>query len=164
MPVRVWTNGEGQMTTTTTPSRTREPLVLTPQAELALLARTLYTIGYDDGTNNGHLTYRQPGDTFLTLPDGLGWNEVRASDVIRIDIDGNTVEGENDARPPIILHLEFHRARPGSNVTVHHHPRFATVWSAAGRIPPAYDQVSAWVPEEEMVLYDDYEGGVRLTE
>jgi ribulose-5-phosphate 4-epimerase/fuculose-1-phosphate aldolase len=43
---------------------------------------------------------------------------------------------------------------------VHQHPRFTTIWSALGRIPPVYDQRSAAVPDEDLVFYDDYQGGV----
>jgi L-fuculose-phosphate aldolase len=138
--------------------------VLSPRSEVALLARALYRAGYDDCTSSGHITYRQANETFLTLPDGLGWNEVRTSDVIRIDLDGHTVEGDGAARPPIILHLNLHRARPGCNVTVHHHPRFATVWSAAGRVPTAYDQRGALVSDDEVVVYNDYAGPVKFAD
>ena len=46
------------------------------------------------------------------------------------------------------------------NVTVHQHPRYATAWSAVGRIPPTYDQFSALLAQDEITLYNDYEGGV----
>jgi L-fuculose-phosphate aldolase len=138
--------------------------LLTAPAQLAVLARALYRVGYDDETCAGHVTYRQPDDTFLTLPDGLGWNEVRTSDVIRVDIDGNTLEGVGTAKAPLLLHLTYHRARPGCTVTVHHHPRFGTVWSATGRIPPVYDQRSANVSDAEIALYNDYMRGVRFAD
>jgi ribulose-5-phosphate 4-epimerase/fuculose-1-phosphate aldolase len=130
---------------------------LSPQAELALLARILWREGYDDH-QVGHITYRQPDDTFLAIPLERGWNEVCASDIIRIDGDGNLLEGKWTPPPPILLHLEFHRARPGRNVTLHQHPRYSTIWSTAGRLPPVYDQLSALLPESEYVLYDNYDG------
>jgi ribulose-5-phosphate 4-epimerase/fuculose-1-phosphate aldolase len=140
--------------------RTRLIPELSPHAELALLARSLYRAGYDD-CDVGHMTYRQPDDTFLALPHQLGWDEVCASDIIRIDIEGTRLEGDWNVSPPIVLHLEFHRARPGCAVTVHQHPRFATIWSAVGRIPPAYDQRGAIFADDELTIYDDYEGGVE---
>ena len=104
------------------------------------------------------MTFRQPEGTFLCLPLELGWNEVCASDVLRIDGEGRLLEGRWSVPPPILLHLEYHRANPGREVTLHHHPRFATVWSTAGRLPPVYDQLSALVADECYVLYDDYDG------
>jgi ribulose-5-phosphate 4-epimerase/fuculose-1-phosphate aldolase len=133
---------------------------LSPQAELAVLARALYTEGYDDH-DVGHITYRQRDDTFLALPVEMGWNEMRASDIIRIDRDGNLLEGRWSAPPAIVLHLEFHKARPGCSVTVHQHPRYSTIWSAMGRLPAVYDQRAATLSDDEVVLYDDYEGIVE---
>ena len=136
---------------------------LTPHAELALLARILWREGYDDH-QVGHMTYRQSDGTYLALPLELGWNEVCASDVVRIDGDGNRLEGELSVPPPIILHTEYHKAHPGTNVTIHHHPRFATVWSAAGTLPPVYDQLAAMLPDDAFVLYDDYDGTAEQLE
>jgi ribulose-5-phosphate 4-epimerase/fuculose-1-phosphate aldolase len=149
-------------TVDTLPSRHRLP-ELSPRAELALLARILWREGYDDH-QVGHMTYRQADDTFLALPLELGWNEVCASDVLRIDADGNLVEGIWTVPPPILLHTEYHKARPGTNVTLHHHPRFATIWSTAGELPPVYDQLSAMLPDTGYVLYDDYDGTAEQME
>lgn len=145
------------------PSGRRARPALSPQAELALLARILWREGYDDH-QVGHLTYRQPDGSLLTTPLELGWNEVCASDVLRIDEDGNLLEGSGTVPPPIILHTEYHKAVPGTNVTLHHHPRFATVWSAAGVLPPVYDQLSAMLPDEAFVVYDDYDGTAEQLE
>ncbi len=132
---------------------------LSPQAEIALLARALFRSGWDDH-EVGHITYRQENDTFFTLPFELGWDEVKASDVLRMDLEGRKLEGRWKVTPPILLHTEFHKARPGVNVTIHQHPRYCTVWSACGRVPPAYDQRSASLSEADIAFYDEYEGGV----
>ena len=42
---------------------------LTPQAEVALLARMLHREGYDDHLA-GHITYRQPDGTLLVTRGG----------------------------------------------------------------------------------------------
>jgi ribulose-5-phosphate 4-epimerase/fuculose-1-phosphate aldolase len=130
---------------------------LSPQAELALLARVLWREGYDDH-QVGHMTFRQPDGSYLALPLERGWNEVCASDIIRIDGDGHLLDGKWTVPPAILLHLEFHKARPGCLVTLHQHPRYATVWSTTGELPPVYDQLSATLPDSDYVLYDDYEG------
>ena len=66
---------------------------LTPQAEVALLARALHREGYDDHIA-GHIASAQPDGTFLVNPFEVPWDDVRASDIMRIDIDGNVLEGE----------------------------------------------------------------------
>jgi ribulose-5-phosphate 4-epimerase/fuculose-1-phosphate aldolase len=131
---------------------------LTPQAELALLCRTLFREGYDDHLA-GHITYRQPDGTLLVNPWGLTWDEVRASDVLRIDGDGTLLEGRWTVTPAITLHLELHRARDDIRVAVHNHPRWGTLWADMCRIPPVYDQTSAMVPGDP-ALYAEFEGSV----
>ena len=90
---------------------------LTPQAELALLARTLFREGYDDHLA-GHITYKQADDTLLVNPWGLTWDEITASDVMRIDKEGEVLEGKWTVTPAIPLHVELHRARPDVGVAV----------------------------------------------
>jgi ribulose-5-phosphate 4-epimerase/fuculose-1-phosphate aldolase len=132
---------------------------LTPREELVLLARALWREGYDDHIS-GHITYRQPDGTFLCNPWYLLWSELRPEQVIRIDIDGNVVEGDWPAPLGIPLHLELHRLRDDVIVAMHNHPRFGTVWADAGRVPPIYDQSSA-LGGGELVLVDEYTGGVN---
>lgn len=135
---------------------------LTPQAELALLCRTLFQEGYDDHLA-GHITYRQPDGTLLVNPWGLTWDEVRASDIMRIDPDGTPFEGRWTVTPAIPLHVELHRARPDVAVAVHNHPRWGTIWADLRRIPPVYDQTSAMVPGDPE-LYAEFEGSVNLVD
>ena len=66
---------------------------LTPAQELALLARMLHREGYDDHLA-GHITYKQPDGTFLVNPFGLTWDELRASDVMHMDAEGNVLDGQ----------------------------------------------------------------------
>jgi ribulose-5-phosphate 4-epimerase/fuculose-1-phosphate aldolase len=132
---------------------------LTPEAQVAVLARALYREGYND-SNTGHLTFRQPDDTFLVLAAGFGWDEARPEHVIRIDVDAKKLEGDGEVIPPIILHLEYHRLHPECVWTVHQHPLFSTVWATVGRIPPVYYQKAMGVGGR-IGLYDDYEGGVQ---
>lgn len=115
---------------------------LSPQDKLVALARVLYREGYDDHTT-GHITYRQPDGTFLVNPFELSWDELRSSDVMRMDSDGHTLEGRHTVTPAITLHVELHRARTDLHVAVHGHPRWSTVWACAHRVPPIYDQTSA---------------------
>jgi ribulose-5-phosphate 4-epimerase/fuculose-1-phosphate aldolase len=127
---------------------------LTPQAEVALLARALWQEGYDDHIS-GHISYKQADGTLLVNPYHLPWDEVRASHIARIDLDGKVLEGDWFVSRAIQLHLELHRVRDDIGVAVHNHPRWGTVWAAARRVPPVYDQSSSLV-DNELVLHDDY--------
>ena len=135
---------------------------MTAAAEVALLARMLHREGYDDHLA-GHITSRQPDDTLLVNPFGLTWDEITASDIMRVDLDGNVLEGRWTVTPAIPLHLELHKARHDVGVAVHNHPRWGTIWADLHRIPPVYDQTSAQVAGDP-VLYGDYQGAVNSVE
>jgi hypothetical protein len=68
---------------------------LTPAQELALLARCLFSEGYDDHLA-GHITYKQPDGTFLVNPFGLTWDELRASEAVRGDGAARAAPGPHD--------------------------------------------------------------------
>ena len=135
---------------------------LTPRDRLVALARVLHREGYDDHTT-GHITYRQPDGTFLVNPFELSWEEIRSSDVMLMDDQGRRLDGPHTITPAITLHVEMHRARPGTEVVLHGHPRWATVWACARRVPPVYDQTSA-AAGRHIALYGDYGGTVDAAE
>lgn len=131
---------------------------LSPRQEVALLCRALHREGYDDHIA-GHITLAQDDGTYLVNPWELPWDEITAADIIRVDGDGNIVEGLWNVTPAIGLHLEVHRRRHDLKVVLHNHSRWGLVWSAAGRVPPIYDQTSGQV-EGDPVFYDEYQGTV----
>jgi ribulose-5-phosphate 4-epimerase/fuculose-1-phosphate aldolase len=131
---------------------------LTATQELVVLARALHRRGYDDHLA-GHITVRASGDTLLCNPWFLLWDEFGVDDVIRIDLDGNVVEGQWPAPPGIPLHLALHRARSDVGVAVHNHPRWSTTWADRGLAPQIYDQTGA-LTDAAVAVVDEYEGGV----
>ena len=141
----------------------QKPLYFTPspEAEVALLARMLYREGYDDH-NWGHISYEQPDGTILINPWEVPWDEVRASDILRIDSAGKLLSGRWTVTPAIALHLATHRIRPDVKVAVHHHSNWGTVWGALGEVPGIYNQNSAQVGD--LGLYNEYEGDVTFNQ
>jgi L-ribulose-5-phosphate 4-epimerase len=136
---------------------------LTPEEEIVLLARTLWREGYNDHLA-GHITYNLGDGTLLCNPWLLTWNEVRPRDIIRIDLDGNVLEGDWPVPLGIPLHLELHKARHEVKVAMHNHPLYGTVWSDMREVPPIYDQSSGLGGGGELVLVDEYDGGVSNAE
>lgn len=145
---------------------TAEPGVLlpplTPEQELVLLARTLWHEGYDDHLA-GHITYKQPDGTLLTNPWFLLWDEFGPDDVVRIDLDGNVLEGRWPPAPGVHLHLALHRVRDDVAVSIHNHPRWVTVWANARRVPGVHDQTGA-LGGGRVVLIDEFGGTVAAEE
>src|SRR5918912_666535 len=82
----------------------------------------------------GHLTARVPGpeDHFLINPWGLNYEEVTASNLVKIDMDGNAVDGRHSVNfAGFIIHSAIHMTRSKDNhVIMHTHTR------AGMAIPP----------------------------
>lgn len=142
----------------------RGPLLpdVTPRQALALLCRVLADEGYNDHIA-GHITVKQPDGTYLANPWELTWSEVTASDILRLDAHGQVIEGDWNITPAINLHIDIHAMREDVGVIIHNHPEWASVWSAAHRVPPIYDQTSALV-DTDPVLYNEYQGTVEHAE
>jgi ribulose-5-phosphate 4-epimerase/fuculose-1-phosphate aldolase len=135
---------------------------LTPREELVVLARCLWREGYNDHLA-GHITYNLGDGTLLCNPWLITWDELRPHQVIRIDLAGNVVEGDWPAPLGIPLHLALHEARPGVAWAMHNHPLYGTVLGDMGVVPPPMDQ-SSTLGGGELVLVDEYEGGVSSME
>ena len=140
------------------PARDRLAPELTTREEIVLLARALWNEGYDDHLS-GHITVNLGDGTFLCNPWLLTWEEFGPEDVIRIDLEGNVLEGDWPAPLGIPIHLELHKARPGVGWAVHGHTHWGSVWSAMKRVPPLHDQTGAG-GGGRLVLVDEYGGGV----
>jgi L-ribulose-5-phosphate 4-epimerase len=141
------------------PSADRLLPELTQREEIVLLARTLWREGYNDHLA-GHITINQHDGTLLCNPWMLLWNEFKAADVIRIDLEGNVLEGDWPVPPGIPLHLQLHKLRPGIEVAMHNHPLYGTVWADMQEVPAAMDQSSS-LGGGELVLVDEYDGPVN---
>ncbi len=63
--------------------------------DIAAAHRIGARMGFNEGFNGGHFTLMAPGsrDRVLTIANGTHWEEVRPTNVIIIDMSGNTVEG-----------------------------------------------------------------------
>ena len=92
--------------------------------DLAACYRIFAHLGWCESIYN-HITLRVPGtpDEFLINPYGLLWNEVTASNLVKIDGAGNKV-GDNPY--PVNLagftqHSVFHRNLPHAHAIVHTH-------------------------------------------
>lgn len=135
---------------------------LTPREELVLLGRTLWHEGYRDHLA-GHITYNLGDGTLLCNPWLLTWEETRPQDILRIDLDGNRLEGTWPVPLGIPLHLALHHERPDVQFALHNHSEFGTVWGNLGEVPPAYDQSSS-LGGGDVVLVDEYDGAVNSLE
>lgn len=128
---------------------------LTVAQQLACALRILAREGWKENLS-GHVTWATPDGGMWVNPWGVWWDDVRASQIIRLDADGNVVEGDWDVTPAAFLHTELHRARPDAAVIVHNHPYFATLLSAMCEWPRMVHQNSS-IFDDELAFVDEYE-------
>jgi len=131
---------------------------LSPQQELACALRILAREGWRENLS-GHVTVATPDAGMWCNPWGIWWEEVRASDILRLDAEGEIIEGKWDVTPAVFLHTELHRARADAAVVVHNHPYYATLLAAMGRQPRMLHQNSC-IFDGELAFVDEY-GGIE---
>ena len=130
------------------------------RVDLAACYRLIDLYGMSDLIAN-HVSARVPGEPghFLINPYGLLYDEMTASGMLKIDLDGNVI-----ARPPFdygvnhagfVIHSAIHRARHDVDCVIHTH-------TAAGMAVSALDCGLLPINQTAMrfahVAYHDYEG------
>ena len=94
------------------------------RVQLAACYRIFDHMGWSEMIYN-HITAKVPGPEhhFLINPYGLHYREVTASNLVKVDIDGNIVEHTDYAVNPagIVIHTAIHAARPDIQCIAHTH-------------------------------------------
>ncbi|PZX34198.1 Aldolase [Cupriavidus phytorum] len=103
----------------------------TEEEKIALACRMLALEGHSR-TLAGQITVRSDGGTFLTTPLALGFDEIDADQIIRIDESINVIDGKGAANPAIRFHLWIYRERPDVNCIIHTHPPYVSALSMTG--------------------------------
>ncbi|WP_431227687.1 aldolase [Burkholderia contaminans] len=90
--------------------------------KLALTCRILFDAGHDSGLA-GQITCRA-GDvgTYYTQRLGLGFDEISAANLLRVNEDLDVVDGEGIPNPANRFHTWIYRERPDVNCIIHTHP------------------------------------------
>lgn len=100
--------------------------------KLALACRVLADEGHAHSLA-GQVTVRaEPGDTFWTTNFGDGLSETTVGNLVRIDAEMRTVEGEGMPNPGVRFHLWIYNARPEINCIVHTHAPHCSALSMVG--------------------------------
>ena len=95
------------------------------RVDLAAAYRLVDMFGWTELTAN-HISCRVPGteDQFLINAHGLLYDEVCASNLIKIDIDGNTIFNPTEYKvlqAGFVIHSAIHKARPDLECVAHTH-------------------------------------------
>ncbi|AWV02748.1 aldolase [Burkholderia sp. JP2-270] len=89
--------------------------------KLALTCRILFDAGHDSGLA-GQITCRAGDAAYYTQRLGLGFDEISAANLLRVNEDLDVVDGEGIPNPANRFHTWIYRERPDVNCIIHTHP------------------------------------------
>ncbi len=131
------------------------------KAKLAAAFRMFSRAGLDEGVA-GHITVRDPAEpeTFWVNPFGHHFAMMRSSDLVRVDEDGQVVEGERAVNgAAVAIHCAVHAARPDVLAAAHAHgPAGKTLSSLEVGIEPLTQDACAFY--EDVGVHDTFTGVV----
>lgn len=130
------------------------------RCELAAAFRLAALFGWDDQLAT-HMSARLPDGTFLLNPLGLLFEEITASNLMRMDLDGNVLEiPEGLSLNPAAfgVHSSVLEGRADANCAIHFHSRDGVAVSALkeGLLPLSQNALNIW----HDIAYHDYQGVV----
>jgi ribulose-5-phosphate 4-epimerase/fuculose-1-phosphate aldolase len=107
------------------------------KGRLALAFRLFAKYGFDEGVA-GHITLRDPvsPDHFWVNPFGVAFSEMKSSDLILVNPQGNVIEGGKNRylnQAAFRIHHAIHTARPEVNCAAHSHSLYGRAFCALGR-------------------------------
>lgn len=132
------------------------------QANLELPKKNLvtYTWGNVSGID------REKG-LVVIKPSGVSYEEMKAEDMVVLDLQGNKVEGDMRPSSDTPTHIALYNQYPELGGVVHTHSRWATVWAQAGMsIPPLgtthADYFYGAIPCTRRLTQEEIEGEYEL--
>ena len=132
------------------------------RVDLAACYRVADTFGFSDIVWN-HITAKVPGSEHILISRfGLRYDEVTASNLVTIDVDGNvsdpgSASSEEDVNVTgFVIHSAIHAARPDVHCVMHSHSSAGLAVSVLknGLVPMIQDVM----PFYGRLAYHDYEG------
>ena len=126
------------------------------RCNLAALYRVLHGFGWTDLIYN-HLSARVPGEggAFLINHYGEMFDEITASSLVKMDLDGNTLGIQDRVnKAGFTIHSGVYKARPDVNCVMHTHTKAGTTLSTLrrGLRPISQDAMEIW----DELGYHDY--------
>jgi ribulose-5-phosphate 4-epimerase/fuculose-1-phosphate aldolase len=151
------------------------------RVELAAAYRLCALMGWSDMIST-HISCRMPGkhDQFLINPYGMMFEEITASSLLAIDVDGNKCSESpyNANKAGFVIHSAVHMGREDAHCVMHLHTTYGTAVSTQkrGLLPitqqaltvthllryHAYEGVAFDLDERKRLLDDLSDGGVML--
>jgi L-ribulose-5-phosphate 4-epimerase len=104
--------------------------------ELVKQGLVIYTWGNVSGID------REKGYVVIK-PSGVSYDEMKAEDMVVVDLEGNRIEGTMNPSSDTPTHLALYKEFSDIGGVVHTHSEWATSWAQAGREIPCYGTTHA---------------------
>ena len=99
--------------------------------EICEVGHRLYNHGFV-AANDGNISVKLNDNEFYCTPTGVSKGSLTPDMIIKIDAEGNKLEGTLNPSSEIKMHLRVFSERPDVNAVVHAHPPVATAFTVAG--------------------------------
>src|SRR5206468_2299483 len=122
--------------------------------------------GFDEG-GAGHITARDPErlDHFWVNPFGMHFGQIRVSDLILVNDQGEVVDDYAEANQQsrrevnlaaFAIHSRIHKARPDVVAAAHAHSLYGKAWSSLGRPLDPLTQDACAFYEDHALPYSEW--------
>lgn len=132
---------------------------------LVVACRAFAQNGYADGIG-GYITVRDPEftDTYWLNPMGVDFSKVTLSKLIRVNKNGDVVEGQYPAsRPAWATFTMIRSLRPEIISAAHVHSHYGSAWSTFG-LPIDYVTEDTCLFHNKLAVYDQFNGAIVTQE
>lgn len=83
-------------------------------------------------SNDGNISIRIAENEVLCTPTGMSKGYLMPDQLVKVDMEGNKLDGELEASSEVKIHLDVYKHKKGINAAVHAHPPYATAYAVAG--------------------------------
>lgn len=98
---------------------------------IAEVCRLMYNKNFV-ASNDGNVSAKVSDTTLWTTPTGVSKGLVKENMLVKVDLDGNVLQGDRKPSSEVKMHLRVYRENPNVKAVVHAHPPIATSFSIAG--------------------------------
>lgn len=103
------------------------------RADIVDVCSKIYSNGWV-ASNDGNVSVMIDNNYAICTPTGISKGCITTDMLIKVDMDGNMIEGEKELKPSseIKMHLDILKNKPGVTSVVHAHPPYSTAYAVAG--------------------------------
>ena len=99
--------------------------------EICEIGKRIYDHGFV-AANDGNISVKVGPNEIYCTPTGVSKGFMTPDMIIKVDKNGNKLEGKMNPSSEIKMHMRVYQERPDVNAVVHAHPPIATAFTVAG--------------------------------